>query len=312
MLIFFNWFFSQHTDPAAVSATAGSKGKIASLVDTLNHSQLLGVLRGELLTKHQEHSDSVQDTVLALTGELTRLKAQVALHTEIGRDEPSTNSISSAYTGGRGSTNYSLCHKTLSGRADLPSYLNSVGLVGQAVEIGVRRGHFSSHMLKNWRGKTLHLVDPWEHQESTQYHDVSNMPQDTHNENLEHVKAMLDEEAPGRYEIHRGYSVEIAKTFTDNTLDFVYIDARHDYTGVLEDLVAWYPKLKDGGILAGHDFIPDQIKPVEGDFGVQKAVNEFARLKSREVQSISSKALNGGRAEPQRVDGGWTTFYFFK
>ena len=52
-------------------------------------------------------------------------------------------------------TNYSLCHQTLTGRGDLPAYLNELGLVGQAVEIGVRRGHFSSHMLKNWKGKTL-------------------------------------------------------------------------------------------------------------------------------------------------------------
>jgi len=65
---------------------------------------------------------------------------------------------SSAYGAGRGekdATNYSLCHKTLTGRGDLPAYLNELGLVGQAVEIGVRRGHFSSHMLKNWKGKTL-------------------------------------------------------------------------------------------------------------------------------------------------------------
>jgi len=53
------------------------------------------------------------------------------------------------------SFDYSLCHKTLTGRGDLPAYLNELGLVGQAVEIGVRRGHFSSHMLKNWKGKTL-------------------------------------------------------------------------------------------------------------------------------------------------------------
>ncbi len=155
-------------------------------------------------------------------------------------------------------------------------------------------------------------MDPWEHQESAKYHDVSNMPQGDHDENLEHVKTMLGKEAPGRFQVHRGFSVEMAATFTDSSLDFVYIDARHDYAGVMEDLVAWYPKLKDGGILAGHDYIPDQIKPVEGDFGVQKAVLEFTKLKNREVQSISSKALNGGRAEPQRVDGGWTTFYFFK
>lgn len=68
------------------------------------------------------------------------------------------SAASSAYGAGSGekdATNYSLCHQTLAGRGDLPAYLNELGLVGQAVEIGVRRGHFSSHMLKNWKGKTL-------------------------------------------------------------------------------------------------------------------------------------------------------------
>ena len=123
---------------------------------------------------------------------------------------------------------------------------------------------------------------------------------------------MLDEFAPGRYTVHRDFSVQAASDFEDNTLDFVYVDARHDYAGALEDMVAWWPKLKDGGLMAGHDFIPDQIKPVEGDFGVQKAVLEFTKSKKREVQSISTKEGHGGRQEPQSVDGGWTTFYFSK
>jgi len=94
-------------------------------------------------------------------------------------------------------------------------------------------------------------------------------------------------------------------------LDYVYVDARHDYAGVKEDLEAWWPKLRKGGLLAGHDFIPDGIVK-EGDFGVQKAVHEFVGKHGYEIQSISSKRNDGGRMEPQRVDGGWTTWYFIK
>ena len=38
------------------------------------------------------------------------------------------------------------------------------------------------------------------------------------------------------------------------SLDLAYIDARHDYDGVSEDLAAWWPKICPGGLLAGHDF----------------------------------------------------------
>ncbi len=50
----------------------------------------------------------------------------------------------------------------------------------------------------------------------------------------------------------------------------------------------------------------------EGAFGVKRAATEFARAVGREVQSISTKTRSAGREEPQRVDGGWTTFYWIK
>eukprot|EP00758_Cryptobia_borreli_P017344 Tbor_TRINITY_DN6182_c4_g1::TRINITY_DN6182_c4_g1_i3::g.22011::m.22011 len=37
--------------------------------------------------------------------------------------------------------------------------------------------------------------------------------------------------------------------------DYIYVDARHDYKGVLDDISQWWPKLKKGGIMAGHDYV---------------------------------------------------------
>ena len=65
-------------------------------------------------------------------------------------------------------------------------------------------------------------------------------------------------------------SLEASSKFDDNSIDFIFIDASHEYTDVINDLKAWYPKLKSGGILAGHDYYPDQS--TWGD--VYKAVNE--------------------------------------
>ena len=65
-------------------------------------------------------------------------------------------------------------------------------------------------------------------------------------------------------------SVEAAKSFEDGTLDVVYIDGAHDYQNVKDDILAWMPKLKAGGILAGHDYgshAPGVVKAVEKIIG---------------------------------------------
>ena len=65
------------------------------------------------------------------------------------------------------------------------------------------------------------------------------------------------------------YSTEAAKLFKDETFDWIYIDACHTYEAVKEDLLAWIPKVKNGGFISGHDY-DCPIFP-----GVKKAVIEI-------------------------------------
>jgi predicted O-methyltransferase YrrM len=58
----------------------------------------------------------------------------------------------------------------------------------------------------------------------------------------------------GHYETIRGGSSESARFFEDGSVDFVFIDADHVYDRVKEDILAWLPKVKPGGIIAGHDY----------------------------------------------------------
>jgi hypothetical protein len=69
-------------------------------------------------------------------------------------------------------------------------------------------------------------------------------------------------------------SDEAARAIPDGTLDFVYLDARHDYASVVEDIGLWYPKVKPGGVLSGHDYM-EQEKIGDTLFGVKRAVDEF-------------------------------------
>lgn len=79
--------------------------------------------------------------------------------------------------------------------------------------------------------------------------------------NIEPVQSVI---TPMRME-----SVLAAQTFNDNSLDFVYIDASHEYEDIRSDILAWYPKVKNGGFIGGHDY-PSWP-------GVQKAVDELIK-----------------------------------
>jgi len=61
-------------------------------------------------------------------------------------------------------------------------------------------------------------------------------------------------------------SADAAMLIANNSLDFVYIDGSHTYESVAEDISLYYPKVKRGGLLSGHDY----------DYGsVKRAVDEF-------------------------------------
>jgi hypothetical protein len=64
-------------------------------------------------------------------------------------------------------------------------------------------------------------------------------------------------------------SVKAASLFDDGSVDFVFVDGDHGYEPLKRDLAAWFPKVRPGGTLAGHDY-------VNADFpGVRRAADEF-------------------------------------
>lgn len=164
------------------------------------------------------------------------------------------------------------------------------------VEIGVFKGQFSRQLLTNWDG-VLFMVDPWRPL-GDEYIDASNHKnhQNAFAETMENIKGMED-----RGFMLRGLGEEMVHVFRDASLDFVYIDGNHAYDYVKQDIEMWWPKLKPGGLLMGHDYIlmdwygdenfaengkdkhmwmkggnPDDELNYAGIFGVNPAVDEWA------------------------------------
>lgn len=57
-------------------------------------------------------------------------------------------------------------------------------------------------------------------------------------------------------EYMRMLTSEAVDRISNDSIDFIYVDARHDYCGVKEDLELYFPKLRSGGIIAGGRLVP--------------------------------------------------------
>ncbi len=79
---------------------------------------------------------------------------------------------------------------------------------------------------------------------------------------------------PIEVNIIKGQSWESAELFEDESIYFCFLDADHVYSAVKRDILAWLPKMKKGGIIAGHDYCDPRWWENEHP-GVEKAVKEI-------------------------------------
>jgi hypothetical protein len=170
----------------------------------------------------------------------------------------------------------------LAKRNDLPLLLNRRGLTGRGAEVGVKAGAFSELLLELWDGDELISIDPWAEAAPDEYVDLDNVPQDEHDALHAQTAARLARFG-ARSAIWRMTGEEAARRIAPASLDFVYLDARHDRASVGEDLRQWLPRVRAGGILAGHDYVDGSF--ANGEFGVRSAVDSFFGTRSLRVRS---------------------------
>jgi hypothetical protein len=137
---------------------------------------------------------------------------------------------------------------TFKSRDDLGEVMQKEGF-SVGIELGVQHGHYSRVILSKWPSCTkYHLVDLWAHQDN--YKDYANVDQATQDRIYESAMTNLAE-FEDKIHVCRNYTTSCVTQYDDEYFDFVYVDARHDFKGVWDDLVAYWPKLKKGGIMAG-------------------------------------------------------------
>lgn len=157
------------------------------------------------------------------------------------------------------------------GRNQLAQLFVELGF-NTGAEIGVEQGEYSEILcLANPKLK-LYAIDPWK-----AYRDYRDHTRQSKLDRFyETTKTRL---APYNCEIIRKFSLDAVRDFPNRSLDFVYIDANHNFQNVTNDIVEWSKKVKINGIISGHDYYKQKYKSQYHVWYVVNALTDAYRIK---------------------------------
>ena len=166
---------------------------------------------------------------------------------------------------------------------DRSEFIAALPKGGVGVEVGVWEGDFSQQALDGCEPKILWLIDPWEkNDDKTNYTSTVTRTQ----EELDTIwQSVVD-----RFSSHENVNVtrmrseDAAKHMIgcNQLADWVYIDGIHSYQAVLSDLEHWWPLVKPGGMITGHDYDKPEVR---------LAILEWANYHGLQVATINENFL---------------------
>lgn len=174
------------------------------------------------------------------------------------------------------------------GRNQLAAMLSLLGYK-LGVEVGVAGGDYSKILCDYNPDMLFWGVDPYEI-----YSGYRDYARETTIKGLR-TKAHRRLDSYRNYTFIEEYSNEAAENFTDGMLDFVYLDANHSEPYISEDIKLWWPKLKEGGILAGHDYA--NTKHRDGTalhHHVKPAIQKFCKENNKQLIVLGREANDEG------------------
>jgi len=144
-------------------------------------------------------------------------------------------------------------------------------------EIGVYTGHYSEVLCRAHPEMKLYCIDPWRVYDS-EVEEPFGQNQKALTGFYEETRERL---SPYNCEIIRKTSMEAVNDFKPGSLDFIYLDANHDFKHVTEDLDAWAGVVRAGGIVAGHDY--GHYKHKDKGLAAKKAIDNYVRKNNVEM-----------------------------
>lgn len=150
----------------------------------------------------------------------------------------------------------------------------------RGAEIGVMRGDYSHEILTRVPGCHLFCIDPWSMYEYS--HRTMKSQEANYAAAVVKLQPFVESD---RCTIMRMTSEEAVKHFADGGLDFVFIDGDHTFDHAVVDIVQWSRKVRSGGIVAVHDYIPMRRG------GVMKAVDAYTHCHHIDPWYVTRESL---------------------
>ena len=154
------------------------------------------------------------------------------------------------------------------GRDDLPGFFKEMGFK-RGMEIGVFEGDYTEVLAKS--GLEIYGVDPWLEYKGYVYSTGRRVDFE---ERYQRTKDRLAKYP--NVKLIRKMSMDTLSDFQDGSLDFVYIDGNHTFKYIAEDMYMWSYKIKNGGVLCGHDYAYFRHRYIGGGCQVKEIVNAFS------------------------------------
>ena len=173
---------------------------------------------------------------------------------------------------------------------EIPMLIREMSLIraGCIVEVGSFLGGSAWYGAQIARDNysSYHCIDAWDFDDDLTV---------TENHYRGFIENMRDAKLTDHITVIRKKSVEASLGFKDGSVDLVFLDGDHSFDGCSADIVAWWPKLRKGGVMLGHDYCarlqgvidavnhtlgaPDELSP--GAYPIWKKVKLSNDLPSR-------------------------------
>jgi len=159
------------------------------------------------------------------------------------------------------------------------SFFNKNTHLKTGVEVGVAGGQNIKHILENCPHIVkLYGIDSYSQDSFDMTHIDIIKEFGSFEELFKEVKLMLSQFGD-RTQLIKKTSSDAVKEFSDESLDFIFLDANHEFDSVYTDISNWFPKIKKRGIFMGHDWD-------HGNFpGVTKAVKKY--FANKKIETVS-------------------------